>query len=333
MKARHPSVLVRTTRPARPLVSAIIPTYCRPYMVRQAVETVLAQDYSEIEVIVVDDNTDPQEQQAVRAALAEFGDRVTVIPNGRSKGACGARNTGVLHAKGKYIAFLDDDDLWMPGKIRAQVSMLERTDFVATFCGYIDVYLAFYHARRCRASRPVLKREHALAGECPTSTSLVVIRRNVLIEAGLFDETLQSFQDFDMWLRCLEFGDLGYVDEALVTFIQHAGDRTSINLSKRLAGLRSIERKWGDEMRTYTNFSAFKRRIIVDALIANGKSMIGAGYFASLLFFLRAVFVDRCSLRSAFWLTIGVLGSRRGSALYKRLLLVRKSIETVSVAT
>ncbi|CAM2141922.1 Glycosyltransferase family 2 protein [Pararobbsia alpina] len=319
------------SEPLQPLVTAIIPTYRRATMVRQAVETVLSQDYASIEVIVVDDNTDVAEQQAVRAALADFGEQVVVIPNQRQKGACGARNTGIERARGDYIAFLDDDDLWLPGKIREQVSLLERTAYVASFCGYIDVDMAFNHARRCRSSRPVLKREHALAGECPTSTSLVLIRKSVLVDAGLFDESLPSFQDFDMWLRCLEKGDFGYVDEALVTFVQHEGERTSVNLTRRLAGLAAIEAKWGHAMSAQVDFAAFKRRVIVDALIANGKARMGAQYVASLGFFTRAMLADRLSKRTVFWFAIGALGSTGGKALYTRLLGMRH-VETVPVA-
>jgi glycosyltransferase involved in cell wall biosynthesis len=313
-----------------PLVTAIIPTYCRAAMVRQAVETVLAQDYPAVEVIVVDDNTDPAEQRGVREALADFGDNVVVIPNARSKGACGARNTGILRARGEFIAFLDDDDLWMPGKIREQVALLERTPYVGALCHYIDVDVEFNHARRCRPSEPVFTRQQALGGECPTSTSLVLVKKAVLIEAGLFDETLPSFQDFDMWLRCLAFGDFGYVDEALVTFVQHGGDRTSVNLKRRMAGLAAIEKKWGSQMNGHTDFTAFKRRVQVDALIANGKARLGLHYFVAVDFFVRAMIADRGSKRTAFWLAIGLLGARGGKALYARLLSVRH-VETVAV--
>lgn len=315
---------------APPLVTAIIPTYRRAAMVRHAVEAVLAQDYAPIEIIVVDDNTDPVEQQAVRDALADLGDAVIVMANTRTKGGCGARNTGIERASGTYIAFLDDDDLWLPGKVREQVSLLERTPFAAAFCGYIDIDMAFNHARRCRSSRPVLKREHALAGECPTSTSLVLIRKSVLVGAGLFDESLPSFQDFDMWLRCLSLGDFGYVDEALVTFVQHEGERTSVNLSRRLAGLAAIEAKWGNTMRAHTDFAAFKRRVLVDALIANGKARMGTHYAASVGLFARAALTDRFSRRTLFWLAIGAIGAQGGKALYTRLLGMRH-VETVPV--
>ncbi|HEY3599753.1 MAG TPA: hypothetical protein VGL08_19830, partial [Paraburkholderia sp.] len=138
------------------------------------------------------------------------------------------------------------------------------------------------------------------------------------------------FQDFDMWLRCLAFGDFGYVDDALVTFVQHGGDRTSVNLKRRMAGLAAIERKWGAEMNTHTDFAAFRQRIQVDALIANGKARLGAHYLSAIDYFVRALIVDRGSRRTAFWLAIGLLGARGGKALYRRLLSVRH-VETVEV--
>jgi glycosyltransferase involved in cell wall biosynthesis len=318
-----------------PLVSTVIPTYRRAEMVSRAVQTVLTQDYPHIEVIVVDDNLEPAEQRRVREVLAPYGARVTVVPNERTKGACGARNTGILRARGELIAFLDDDDLWLPGKLAAQVELLERGEFVAALCHYIDIDTAFGHARHCRPSRPVLTREQALGGECPTSTSLAVVRREVMIEAGLFDEDLPSFQDFDMWLRCLAFGNFGYVELPLVEFIQHVGERTSVNIGRRLAGLAAIERKWGGAMSVYGDVAAFKRRVHVDALIANGRATFNSHYMAALGYFARASWLDRLSGRSVFWLTIGALGPRWGQALYRQLLRVRRleTVETTSFDT
>jgi glycosyltransferase involved in cell wall biosynthesis len=316
-----------------PLVSTIIPTYKRSEMVRAAVETVLSQDYPQLEVIVIDDNTDPLEQHNTRVALTDLlaGGRVVLIPNTHSKGACGARNTGIAAARGELIAFLDDDDRWLPGKISAQVHLLAQTDYVGALCQYIDIDLAFGHSRRCRASTPVWTRTQALGGECPTSTSLVLVKRQVLLDAGCFDETLPSFQDFDMWLRCLAFGDFAYVDQALVEFIQHAGDRTSVNIVRRLAGLAAIEKKWGREMSSHTDFAIFRRRVRVDALIANGKAKLGRNYPRSLSFFAQALLADRGSKRTLFWLAIGVLGERAGKALYRRLLSVRR-VDTIAMA-
>ena len=315
-----------------PLVTTIIPTYKRSTMVRAAVETVLTQDYPHLDVIVVDDNTDPEEQHKTRAALDDLiaTGRVVLIPNARSKGACGARNTGIDAARGELIAFLDDDDRWLPRKISAQVYLLGQTQCVAALCQYDDIDLAFGHSRRCRASNLVLTRAQALSGECPTSTSLVLVKREVLLAAGCFDETLPSFQDFDMWLRCLKFGNFAYVDEALVEFIQHGGERTSVNLVRRMAGLAAIEQKWGREMSVYAHFSRFRRRVRIDALIANGKASLGHGYLKTVGLFLRAAVVGRGSARTLFWLAIGVLGAHVGKSMYRHLLSLRH-VETIAM--
>lgn len=307
----------------RPLVSTIIPTFKRAQMLPRAVRSVLAQGYSNVEVLVVDDNTDADEQQHVRDALAPFGDRVRLLRNARTKGACGARNTGILWARGELIAFLDDDDRWLRDKLSKQIDVLANDTCVGALCSYIEIDVVFGHALNCRRFEPVLTRERALAGVCPTSTSLALVRRDVLLEAGLFDETLPSFQDYDMWLRCLAFGELRYVDTPLVEFVQHSGERTSVNIEKRLKGLAAFERKWRTAMSAFQDFNAFRRRMHVDALIANGRAALAYGYAPALAHFIRAAWRDRLSARTVFWLAIGLLGPRAGRAFYRWLLQVR----------
>ena len=98
-----------------------------------------------------------------------------------------------------------------------------------------------------------------------------------------------------------------------------------------MAGLAAIEKKWGAEMNQHAPFAAFRQRMRVDALIANGKARLGSHYFAAVNHFTRALIADRGSKRTAFWLAIGLLGARGGKALYGRLLSVRH-VETVEVA-
>jgi glycosyltransferase involved in cell wall biosynthesis len=318
------------TRPARPslgrrpLVSTVIPTHRRAEMLPRAVRSVLEQRYSNIEVLVVDDNTEASEQRLVRQALAPFGERVKLLRNTRAKGACGARNTGILAARGDLIAFLDDDDRWLPDKLTEQILLFANRACVGALCCYIEIDVAFGHAVNCRRFKPVLTREMALAGECPSSTSLALVRRDVLVDAGLFDETLPSFQDYDMWLRCLAFGELRYAESPLVEFVQHCGERTSVNIEKRLRGLAAFERKWGPAMSAFQDIEAFRRRMHVDALIANGRAALAYGHAQALAQFARAAWRDRMSVRSAFWLTIGLLGPRAGRALYRWLLQLRR---------
>lgn len=313
---------------ANPLVSTIIPTFKRADMLPRAVRSVLAQRYTNVEVIVVDDNTDEHEQQRVREVLEPFGQRVRLLENMRAKGACGARNTGIACARGQLIAFLDDDDRWLPEKLTQQVALLADDACIGALCSYIEIDVVFGHAVSCRRFEPVLTRAMALAGVCPTSTSLALVRRDVLVEAGLFDETLPSFQDYDMWLRCLAFGELRYAQTPLVEFVQHSGDRTSVNIDKRLRGLAAFERKWGTAMSAFQDFGAFRRRMHVDALIANGRAALGHGHALALSHFIKATWRDRISVRTLFWLAIGVLGPRAGRAFYRWLQQVRH-VETL----
>jgi len=104
-----------------PKVSVIIPTYNRLPMLKEAVDSVLAQDFEDMELTVVDDgSTDGTAEEIKR-----YGGRVKLLQHSVNKGVSAARNKGILHAKGKYIAFLDSDDLWVKGKMKIQMAFLD----------------------------------------------------------------------------------------------------------------------------------------------------------------------------------------------------------------
>jgi glycosyltransferase involved in cell wall biosynthesis len=120
-----------------PLVSAVIPTYRRPELVLRAVNCCLAQTYPNMEVVVVVDGPDP-EVEAVLAGVTD--DRLQVVVNPVNSGQAQCRNLGVQRAKGEWIAFLDDDDLWLPEKIEKQMAVGMQIDSpcVMVFCKCID---------------------------------------------------------------------------------------------------------------------------------------------------------------------------------------------------
>lgn len=193
-----------------PLVSVIIPAYnCAAY-IRDAVDSVLAQDYPSIEIIVVDDGS----TDGTAAALAACGDRVRVLSQA-NRGCAAARNLGIAHAAGRYVAFLDGDDAWWPGKLRLQVDALRRE-------GYRMAYSRFIVWRPDAGGRhPPPERMFAGEGaahvsdcalvtgdtydalllDCIVWTSTVIVEKSVLLEAGGFDEALQLGEDYDLWLR------------------------------------------------------------------------------------------------------------------------------------
>jgi glycosyltransferase involved in cell wall biosynthesis len=180
-----------------PLISVIIPTYNRAGVVEEAVDSVLAQEYNDFELIVVDDGSTDNTSEA----LAPYGDDVTVLFQ-ENKGVSAARNRGIAKASGRYIAFLDSDDLWLPGKLSAQVEFFnERPD--ALICQTEEVWVrngirVNPGKRHKKPSGMIFEPSLEL---CLVSPSAVMIRRDLLERAGGFDETLPACEDYDLWLR------------------------------------------------------------------------------------------------------------------------------------
>ena len=107
--------------PKKPLVSVIIPTYNRGWIIKEAIDSVLEQDFSDFELIVVDDGSNDN----TREILGAYADAITVLHRS-NRGVSAARNCGIAEASGQLIAFLDSDDLWLPGKLKTQVKYFEE---------------------------------------------------------------------------------------------------------------------------------------------------------------------------------------------------------------
>jgi glycosyltransferase involved in cell wall biosynthesis len=186
-----------------PLVSVIIPAYNRAGSLRPAIESVTSQDFSDWELIVVDDGS-VDDTGIVAESLADS--RVRVIRHPTNRGASAARNTGIRAARGRYIAFLDSDDEWLPGKLTAQIAALEKgpeaPDLLCT--GFI---LRYTSGRRAVERRPQAISDwfDAMIDGCSVSPgSTLVVRRSCFEQAGFLDETLSRLEDWDWLLRCLE---------------------------------------------------------------------------------------------------------------------------------
>lgn len=185
------------------LVSVVIPTYNYARFVTGAVESALAQTYPDREVIVVDDGSTDD----TRDRLAPFEGRIRYVHQ-ENRGLSAARNTGIHAARGALIALLDSDDLWHPEKLAVQVRYLrehpevalvasEHLDIHASDAGGVDWPLV--EESRTIGARAISFEELVIGSRFgPTG---VVARRWCFDEVGLFDETLRSAEDLDMWIR------------------------------------------------------------------------------------------------------------------------------------
>ena len=181
----------------RKFVSVVIPTYNRAWVVKEAVDSVLAQDYKDFELIVVDDGSTDDTSEV----LASYGDDIRVYFQ-ENKGVSAARNRGMAEASGRFIAFLDSDDLWLPKKLSAQVEFFHQKPD-ALICQTEEVWIrngirVNPKKRHQKPSGMIFEPSLEL---CLVSPSAVMIRRDMLESSGGFDENLPACEDYDLWLR------------------------------------------------------------------------------------------------------------------------------------
>ncbi|MHB1357073.1 MAG: glycosyltransferase family 2 protein [Anaerolineae bacterium] len=202
------------------LVSVIITTHNRARLLPRALHSVLDQTYSSLECIIVDDASSDETPDVVRQ---HQDSRISYYRHESNRGASAARNTGILQARGELIAFLDDDDEWLPTKLEKQVALMEASpDQVGVaYCTHYAVYPG------ANSRMEVLKPStfvgniylKLLCGWGPATGSSALVKREVFQTCGLLDETLQSYTDYDLWLRVSQRYLFVCVPESLFTSI------------------------------------------------------------------------------------------------------------------
>ncbi len=207
-----------------PLVSAIITTHNRKELLMRAIESVRNQTYPNIEIIVADDGSTDGTREAVEEA-AQHGPLI-YLHNTDAPGGNRARNIGIRQAEGEYLAFLDDDDEWFPSKTEKQVRYYqEHPELALVGCARTDEY--DYRVRIRRDPRAIPEGDLSRAVFCTFlfSTSCMMIRRDQLLKAGLFDESLQFWQDYELQIRLCQIGAVGVVRENLTLYRILSADR------------------------------------------------------------------------------------------------------------
>jgi glycosyltransferase involved in cell wall biosynthesis len=204
-----------------PLVTVVIPTLGRPALLEQAVQSVITQDYDgPVECLVVLDDAVTALPTLAVAALNRTG---RVVRNSRSPGPAGARNTGVLDARGEIVAFLDDDDVWLPAKLRMQVDTLTRTGVQAAGSSIVIHSARGSHDRHF--GRTSLTSDDLRRGRHQVVHQSTMIARRAYItdSVGLFDEQIPYHygEDLDWLLRATAIEPVGIVAGALVAVRWH----------------------------------------------------------------------------------------------------------------
>ena len=233
------------------MVTAIITTYGRSAeVVEKALLSVLRQSYSVQEVIIVDDN---EYGSRLSDPIRELCDKhdVTYIKQNGNKGACAARNLGIANSKGDYIAFLDDDDEWLPDKIEAQMKAFKANDESVglVFCSGIQINDET--SEESEYYNYSLKKDITFAEELGCdyvgSTSNPLIRRKCFETVGGFWEELPARQDYEMWLRIASKYRIIGLEGKYFIYTIHAGDQITKDKAKAYIGFRSVYRRYKND--------------------------------------------------------------------------------------
>ena len=239
-------------------VSVVIPTHNRAATILRAVESVLAQKYQDIELIVVDDAGEDE-----TGFLLKERANVRLITLDSQRGVSAARNAGVAASQGEWLAFLDSDDEWLPEKLEVQLDLARRESVPIVHSEEIWIR----HGRRVNP-----KKKHQKSGGdifekclklCLISPSAVVMKRELFDEMGGFDENFPVCEDYDLWLKITSLYRVGFVSTPLI--VKYGGHPDQ--LSRRypcmdLWRVRALER-----ILSLRTFVEERRQKIVDEII------------------------------------------------------------------
>lgn len=235
------------------MISIIIPTYARPTNLVRAIKSAVNQTYKNIEIIVVDDNgLGTPQQKATELLLKNYIDNnvIKYIKHDINKNGSAARNTGVAQSKGEYIAYLDDDDEFLPTKLQCQLTVLQTLDKTWGGC-YCNTTLIDKDGNKtvypCQKSGDLTV--DMLLEKAFFNTSTLLLRRDVIEELHGFDESYQRHQDWEFLIRFFRKYKLKLVDENGSLLNRYTADSTAF--SKRINGKNIIilKKKFLNEFR------------------------------------------------------------------------------------
>ncbi len=293
-----------------PSVSVILPTYNRASLLPESIGSVLAQTYSDFELLVVDDGSTDDTREVV-AAIDDKRTRYVGLK--RNAGQAAARNVGIKEAKADLIAFQDSDDLWMPEKLDLQISALResspRTGVVYTayerICGNRSEVLPF------RRIVPKTGDVHArlLRGNFIT-TQTALVRRKCFEKAGTFDEGQRALDDWDLFIRLSKEWHFVFVDKLLVQY-RVVTDSVSIDMDRFVCAYERILLSHKGEIPDNSDLLAWHYAVIGGHLCRNGDLRRGRAYLG------KALSIRPMRPRYAAALVLSLFGPRACTLLHR----------------
>jgi glycosyltransferase involved in cell wall biosynthesis len=312
-----------------PAVSVIIPAYNREAFIERAVSSALSQTFPDMEVIVVDDGSSDGTARKI-AALVRSDERVRYLRHEENRGAQAARNSGIREATGAFIAFLDSDNEWLPHKLERQMALFancgERLGVV--FAGYREIS----HDQSDQWEYiPRIKGEvyRAILEQSCIEMNTIIVRRDVIERAGLCDERIRAFQEWDLCIRLARCSEFDCVPEALVRYHRHSSPTISGDSARSAWGYADVVAAHREEILRLCGARTLSRHY----LRVGHLFMLAGAVSRARGFFLLAREAAPFNMTAPMLYGISLLGSRGYGRVraWKRSLLPPRESSTVSV--
>lgn len=265
-------------------ISVIIPTHNRGNLIGRAIDSVLNQNLEDLEIIVVSDGS-TDETDLIMEKYIDKDSRIKYIKYFPSRGANYARNKGVKESTGKYIAFLDDDDEWMPNKLEKQLKKFQEDNLIGlVYTGVKVIYVneAVEYSSLPREKGDLSKK--IFLKNLIGTTSTVMINKELFNSVGGFDEQLPALQDYDLWIRICQVSKVSYVDECLLKYYNFRGDKQiSASVEKYIIALELINEKYKESLKILDKKMMISREreslfLIVNKALRNNNANIARKY-------------------------------------------------------
>jgi glycosyltransferase involved in cell wall biosynthesis len=294
-----------------PLVSVIIPTHNRESLILRSISSVLSQTFEDFELIVIDDGSTDGTETKVNTIRDK---RLRFIRYENNKGATHARNIGIENASGKYIAFQDSDDQWLPEKLMKQVDLLETSpqEVGVCFTGYewmIDgkkIYMPVKESDTTKAEGILSELFFLFVG---TPTALT--KKECLLRVGNFDERLPRLQEWELWIRMSQICSFRYINEPLVaSYHQQGGITASYDL---------LAKSFDVIYEKHRHFFDSHRKSLAGILAIFGRHLLNAEstYAIGKDYILKSLALNPLRMKYVFNFLLSLFG-------YKRLQKIRK---------
>ena len=227
------------------LVSVVIPTHNRQYLLQRAALSALKQTYKNIEVIIVSDGSTDDTATNIKT-ICDSDKRTIFIEYFPGKGGNHARNTGIKAARGEWVAVLDDDDEWHETKIEKQMTLARQDENIGLVCtGILAIYDSDGFTSVYIPNTPYDASKAILLGNVIGSTTTVMMKHELLDACGMFDEALVARQDFDLWIRACQMTKIGVVKEPCVDYHNLlSNNQVSWNYKKYADATEYISKKY-----------------------------------------------------------------------------------------